>query len=104
MANKQEAVFSRHAVSRWRARARHLGLDEDQSVLLATFRKAVPEIPKDRTTRWNLFKRFVLHGSSQYLAADGWRFVVAGGICVTVERLKQYENSRATDRRRNMQA
>lgn len=86
--------FVRHARDRWQHRAGILGLDDSIEALRSTFRKAVPERPRNRAVRWNLFKRSVAHGAANYLVSDGWRFVVVDGRCVNVERILPHENFR----------
>lgn len=89
--------FSKHALDRWRSRALNLGLNSSIKEMEKTFKKAVPERPINRTVRWNLFKRSIIHGKTNFLIARGWRFVITGdGMCVEVERIKPHENFKRT--------
>ena len=84
--------LTRHAIERWVSRALGLGLDPSTKALITTLERAHPDTSKVNSTRWNLFRRSILHGSSLYVVADGWRFVIAGDKCIEIERVKPHEN------------
>jgi hypothetical protein len=81
-----------HALRSWKERAVLLGLNSSRLALEETLARAKPEIPTNRSTQWNLFIRMMRRGETDYMIADGWRFVVVGEDLVTVERVRPHEN------------
>lgn len=90
--NKGAVSFSRHACEQFLKTSEILGLKTSITEMEKIFQRAVPEVLKSHSARFNLFKRGVLHGKTEYFIADGWRFVVAGNRVVTVERVSPHEN------------
>lgn len=87
--------FSKHAFRQFKERAKNIGFaPASPEVLRRLLEEASPERPKNRTTRWELFKRSVLRGKTVYLVNKGWRFVVdpKNKVVITVERIKPAEN------------
>lgn len=92
---KKGFSFSKHALHQFKERAKNIGFaPASLEVLNKLLEGASPERPKDRVTRWELFKRSVLRGKTVYLVNKGWRFVVDPGrkVVITVERVKPAEN------------
>jgi hypothetical protein len=52
---------------------------------------ATREKPRGRT-RFELFRRSMLHGDTKFLVSNGWRMVLRGNTLVTVERILPHEN------------
>jgi hypothetical protein len=52
---------------------------------------ATREKPRGRT-RFELFRRRILHGNTKFLVSNGWRMVLRGNTLVTVERILPHEN------------
>jgi hypothetical protein len=52
---------------------------------------ATRERPRGRT-RFELFRRSILHGDTRFLVSNGWRMVLSGNTLVTVERILPHEN------------
>jgi hypothetical protein len=85
--------FTAHAVKRFRERSRLLGLKGDKDELRRLFSTAKEEKrSKDRATSLHFLKREIVRGKAVYLTAAGWRFIVADGRLVGVERVKPHEN------------
>lgn len=84
--------ITKHARIAWEERASNLKLDPSERAMIATLRNAVIEKPKNRSTGWHLFKRQIIQGETHYIVRDGWRFVVANHLVVTVERVRPEEN------------
>lgn len=93
-------VFWQHALHRWSQRAEALGLDGSAAAMARTFKRAVPEMIRQKSVRWNLVKRTIFHGATRYLAADGWRFILEGDRCIAVERVLPHENFAGQRRQR----
>lgn len=94
--------FTYHAVQRFRERSRLLGLKGDEDELRRLFSTAKEEKrSKDRASSLHFLKRELVRGKAVYLVAAGWRFVVAHGRLVAVERVKPHENYPRGERRKN---
>lgn len=90
-------IITNHALKRFRERYYALhGKLPDQQVLQEYLKRAEPERPKSRNTRFHLLKRTITNGPARFLHYKGWRFVVVpgktGNHVVTVERVRPEEN------------
>lgn len=91
--------ITNHAVQRFVERASALGIsfseNNPEKTIKKILKRAVPENPKNYTTRWELFKRNITRkGNTKTYIADGWRFVVdiTTNTLITIERVKVHEN------------
>lgn len=88
-------IITTHAKQQWINRAEGLGLNTSLQQMERTLAKAQPPKKCSRYASLHLCKRDVLNaknGATYFKVADGWRFVITNGKCVTVERVKPYEN------------
>jgi hypothetical protein len=89
---KDAVSFSRHACEQFLKTSEALGLQASRAEMDEIFTRAATEMPKSPSARFNLLKRMFLHGKTEYLVSDGWRFAIADNTVVTVERVKPHEN------------
>lgn len=88
-------IITTHAKQQWLNRAEALGLNASMSQLENTLARAKPQKNLSRFTRLHLCKRTVMNagsGHTYFKVADGWRFVIVNGKCVTAERIRPHEN------------
>lgn len=85
--------LTKHAKEEFKRRAETLGFRSDTNYLNALLNSSRPETKMSRFTRWQLFKRRLLHGDARSMTNKGWRFVIDGNEVVTVERIKPHENA-----------
>lgn len=81
-----------HAVERFVERSRKLGMRvrDPEAVILKMLGKArLEDIPPAHKV-----KRLIKNGYKEatYLVANGWRFVISEGACVTIERIAPEQN------------
>lgn len=88
----RETVITTHAIEKWQRLCVFLGFNSSPATLMRIFKKAVTEQPRDRGTQFQLLKRRILRGEHTTFTADGWRFVITAGKCVTIERINPHEN------------
>jgi hypothetical protein len=84
--------ITHHARDKWRKLSDLLDLDASMKSLTSTLQRAVPEQITSRRVRFCMLKRTILRGRSRTLTMDGWRFVIANGVCMTIERIIPHEN------------
>jgi hypothetical protein len=87
-----KTTFSYHAIRQFKKRAAALGLPSSLTALRNLVKQMKPEKSNNKTNRFHLFKRTIIHGPCKTYTAFGWRFIVVGNKVVTVERVRPEEN------------
>ncbi|MGB9808401.1 MAG: hypothetical protein ACPLSJ_07590 [Thermosulfidibacteraceae bacterium] len=88
-------ILTKHAKEQFVRRYKALfGVEPSDKELNRVLERAFPEKPRNKSTRWHLFKRQVTKGKCKtYITKDGWRLVVVPPqVVVTIERVKPEEN------------